>query len=460
MSLIATIVTVAFILLLFRMDREEDARVSWALWIPTLWYGVICSRPVSFWIHPNQSTDFMDRFTESSPIDATFYGLLILLAVLVLNRRADRVKSFLQVNLPVLLFFFYAFVSLSWSDDPAIAVKRWVKAVGDFAMILVVLTDPAGEAAVRRMFARVGFVLWPLSFLFILFYPSIGTMYDATEHVTMYTGVSTFKNLLGVACMVVGLASLWSFISAYKDRGMLHRARHMFAHGASFLMAAGLLVRANSMTSLSSFAFASVVMLVATTRRAQRRPALVLAMVLAVIGMAGFTLFFSSGGLLEDIGRNPTLTGRTLIWRAVLAQHINPLIGAGFESFWMGDRMQSVWSMSQVGIQQAHDGYLELYLNLGWIGITLLGFIIVTGYRNAFNLYKRDPTAGMLRIALITAGVVFGFTEAGFRMMSPDWIGFLLAVTAMPWCVAPQPQPDSSFVLRGRQAHSEMRILQ
>lgn len=433
MKIVATILTAVFIWWMFRLDRDKGARASWALWIPVIWFGIICSRPVSFWIHPDQGTDYVERFTESSPVDAAAYGLLIVLGVLVLNRRAARVKRFLQGNLPVLLFFFYCALSMAWSDDPAVAFKRWVKAIGDLVMVLVVLTDGDAELAIRRLYARVGFVLLPVSVLFILYYPSLGTTFDPTTNVTMYTGVATFKNLLGVLCMACGLGALWSSIGAYKDRGAPDRRRKMLAQGIAVALAAGLVVRADSMTSFSSFALAGMVMVVASWTWVRRRPPVLVACFVAVIAAAGFALFLSSGaGILQELGRNPTLTGRTMIWRAVLAQPINPVIGAGFESFWMGDRMTSVWSMSQVGIQQAHDGYLELYLNLGWIGLALLGTMIVTGYRNGLMLYRRDAHAGSLRIAFLTAAVVFAFTEAGFRMLSPDWFGFLLAVTAMP----------------------------
>jgi O-antigen ligase len=459
MKFFATAITIAFIYWLFRMDRHEERRASHALWIPVIWFGIICSRPVSFWLQPNRGADFMDRFTESSPIDAAAYGLLIVLGMLVLNRRAPRVKQFLQINLPVLLFFLYCALSLMWSDDPMVAFKRWIKAIGDLVMILLVLTDPDPEYALNRLYTRVGFVLLPMSVLFIYAYPELGTTYDPSEHITMYTGVATFKNLLGVLCMACGLGALWSFIGAFQDRAMTNRTRHMIAQGTAVVLALALVIRADSMTSFSSFMLAGFVMAVSSFVWVERRPPALVAAFLGVIAAAGFALFLSSGAsILQELGRNPTLTGRTVIWKAVLAQPINPLIGAGFESFWMGNRMESVWSMSQRGIQQAHDGYLELYLNLGWVGLSLLGMLIVTGYYNGLALYRRDPHAGRLRVPVLTAAVVFAFTEAGFRMLSPDWFGFLLAITAMPTAPAPEMKPRAPTLQRGRE-RKEVRIL-
>jgi O-antigen ligase len=300
-----------------------------------------------------------------------------------------------------------------------------------------------------------------MSVLFIVAFPSLGRTYDAVDHVTMYTGVATFKNLLGVLCMACGLACLWAFMGAWQDRESPRRIARLVAYGVNVLLAAGLVVRADSMTSLSSFALAGSLMVASSWKPVKRSPPLLVGMVLMVISIAGFALFASSGGaLLQGIGRNSTLTGRTLIWKAVLAQKIHPLIGAGFESFWMGNRMESVWTMSQNGIQQAHNGYLELYLNLGWIGLALLAAMIVAGYWNGLALYRRDPQAGRLRIAFLTAAVVFAFTEAGFRMLSPDWFGFLVAVTAMPLAAEAAQKSTGPVLLHSVHPRREARILQ
>ena len=64
-----------------------------------------------------------------------------------------------------------------------------------------------------------------------------------------------------------------------------------------------------------------------------------------------FAVFFdSSGGLVQDLGRNPTLTGRTAIWEAVLPMAGDPLIGTGYESFWLGKRLEKFWSVQRWGL--------------------------------------------------------------------------------------------------------------
>jgi len=150
------------------------------------------------------------------------------------------------------------------------------------------------------------------------------------------------------------------------------------------------------------------------------------------VALSIFGLFFNPKAMLSGLGRDPTLTGRTAIWHVVLSLHTNPLVGTGFESFWMGSRLLTVWDQTEKGIEEAHNGYLELYLNLGWVGISLLTAMIVTGYRSALITLRRSPHLGRIRLAFFTAGLIYSLTEAGFRMMSPIWIMFLLSVTDVP----------------------------
>ncbi len=330
------------------------------------------------------------------------------------------------------MFFGYCALSIAWSEYPFIALKRWSKSVGDLVMVMVVLTDPYPITATRRIFARLAFILLPLSVLFIGCFPELGSAFSPEDNVMMYFGVTTFKNLLGMICMVFGLVSVWSFIWAYEDRGVLHRTRHMIAHGAIVLMAVGLIVRADSMTSLSCLFLAGLVMVLVSQRWVSRRSGTVFAVIGGAIGLPLFALFVNTvGTLVHTLGRNSTLTGRTSIWKAVLSLHTNPLIGTGFESFGLGSRLEAVWNMSVKGIQEAHNGFIELYLNLGWVGLILLGVLIVTGYRNAVIMLRHDPESGKLKVALLTAALIFSFTEAGFRMLTPIWFAFLLAVSGV-----------------------------
>jgi O-antigen ligase len=132
------------------------------------------------------------------------------------------------------------------------------------------------------------------------------------------------------------------------------------------------------------------------------------------------------------MGRDPSLTGRTEIWKEVLALNTNPILGTGFESFWLGDRLEKIWANYWWHPNEAHNGYLEVYLNLGLVGVVLLAGVIVTGYRNVIRLLRWDAETGRIILAFFVVGIVYSFTEAGFRVLGAVWIFFLLATMAAP----------------------------
>ena len=150
------------------------------------------------------------------------------------------------------------------------------------------------------------------------------------------------------------------------------------------------------MTSISSFLMASTLLLWANSRAASRRPALVHFLTATMLAVSVAVLFFGvSPSVLGTMGRNPTLTDRTEVWSVCLSLVQNPVLGTGFESFWLGPRLEKMWSMYWWRPNEAHNGYLEIFLNLGWVGVAWLVVIIATGYRRVFRVWRRQPRAGI-----------------------------------------------------------------
>ena len=172
-------------------------------------------------------------------------------------------------------------------------------------------------------------------------------------------------------------------------------------------------------------------MLTTRLRFMKRNPAGVHVLVLSLAVSASLVVLLGGGaGAVQALGRNPTLTGRTDIWAAVIPMAPNPLVGAGFESFWLNPRVAERLAVLIPGLplNEAHDGYIEVYLNLGWVGLSLIGLILIDGYRRAVKTFRRDPAIGSLLLAYIFTETIYNITEAGFRMLHPIWIFFLLAV--------------------------------
>ncbi len=241
------------------------------------------------------------------------------------------------------------------------------------------------------------------------------------------------KNMLGMICLILALGAEWRLMGEFQGRHGNHKTGPRIAQITLFAMALWLLWIANSVTSLSCFLMASGLIVVTRRPGVARNRAVIHLLVVVLVVVALSALFLDAGaGLVKSVGRDPTLTGRTGLWKQLISMSPNALLGAGYESFWLGKRLEQLWSVFRWHPNEAHNGYLEVFLNLGWIGLGLLAMVIVTGYRNVVQVLRRDREIGRLKLAYFIVGVTYSFTEAGFRMMSPIWVFFLLATIAVP----------------------------
>jgi O-antigen ligase len=115
---------------------------------------------------------------------------------------------------------------------------------------------------------------------------------------------------------------------------------------------------------------------------------------------------------------------------------VNTWIGAGFESFWLGERLSRLAALYYFKPTQAHNGYLEVYLNLGWVGLCLLGGVLVAAYRTIQKrlIFSSDPSRGEARgpvlatfgMAYLTAYLLHNVTEGAFKALNFLFVVFLI----------------------------------
>jgi len=132
------------------------------------------------------------------------------------------------------------------------------------------------------------------------------------------------------------------------------------------------------------------------------------------------------------LGRDMTLTGRTEIWQRVLSVDINPLFGVGYYSFWLVKRIDWIALGWMFQLNEAHNGYIETYLNGGWVGLALLGALLITSLRRVVGdaVHGRDREAFLLAFAVIL--VIYNVSESAFNRLTPIWVIGLLAMTVFP----------------------------
>jgi exopolysaccharide production protein ExoQ len=427
-SQIALLVFVAGIVALFILERRDNKqRTSLALWLPAVYFFIIASRPVSAWFGGGIAS--AQYLQDGSPLDAAVYAMLYALAAVVLVQRRARVIKLLRHSWPVLLFCLYCLISLIWSDYPLVALKRWVKLLGDLMIALIVLSDSNPVHALKRLLAWTGFVLLPVSVLFIKYYPHLGKDYDAWTGAQYFQGISYNKNGLGAICLYWGVGWVWLLTNTLTE--WPRRRRPALIAAAVLAMSVWLLSKSSSATSLSCFVMGTILIVMARSRAISRMPALIHCAAFAMIGVAFGALFLdrSALGLLQ---RDSTLTGRTELWDAIFKIPVNPIVGAGYESFWTGWRIEALWKIYWWRPTQAHNGFIEIFINLGSVGLALVALMLFIAYSRAIKAIRRREAWGGLLLAYSVIIIPYNFTEATIRVQNLPWLFVLLALVGIP----------------------------
>ncbi len=419
------------IAVLFYLDRDSSSHTSKALWLPVMWLWIVGSRPVSSWLGISTGPT-EQQLLDGSPLDRAIFLILLVAGILVLVHRSHRTSVLLRAGWPILIYFSYCLLSVLWSDFPDIAFRRWTKALGDLVMVLIVVTDAEPAAALKRFFSRTAFILMPASVLVIKYFGNLGRTYDSFTGEPMNIGVTTTKNILGVTTLVLSLGVVWRILTLLRDSHQPNRGRHLFAQGTLLAFGVSLLVIAYSATSVVCFALGTAIMLATGLLFPRFRPTFIHALVLGALLAGGLLVFLGAeANIVHALGRQTDLTGRLAIWNAVIPMTPNAVVGAGFESFWLGSRLQTLWRVFPVlRPNEAHNGYIEVYLNLGWVGVALIALVLINGYRRATAAFQRESALGALLVSYVVVAAIYSITEAGFRMLDVIWIFLLLAVAA------------------------------
>jgi O-antigen ligase len=379
---VALLLWLLFALWLLRFDPAREPRTSLALWVPLIWMFIVGSRLPSQWLGGQVGVTASQAFEEGNELDRSIFALLILLAFVVLVSRSFNWARFFTRNFFLMAFLIFALLSVLWSDFAFVAFKRWFRDLGNYLVILVVLSDPHPLEAVRTLLRRLCYLLIPFSILLIKYFPQIGKQYEFWSGNSMFVGAATSKNMLGVLCLVSGIYLFWDTIARWSERKERRTKRIIVLNIVLLGMTLWLLNLANSATSRICLALGCLVIAAAHTRAVKRNPAIlkILIPVCLCVYMVLQFGFGINGELVGMVGRNANLTGRTDLWKLLLSMHTNPVLGTGYESFWLGSRLMYVWQV-MAGINEAHNGYLDVYLNLGAIGVVLLVGFLLSSFR-------------------------------------------------------------------------------
>jgi hypothetical protein len=427
---VASLIVLALIAWLFRRDIRERPNITSALWLPFFWVIFSATKFLSQWFELFGLNVGGTSVEDGSPVDALSFLVIIVLGLVVLRRRQMDWQEFMRRNRWVTIYLLYCLLAVLWSDFPLVAFKRWIKLFGQPVMVLVLLTEPDPMESFRRLMKRFAYVLAPLSILFIKYYPDLGRSFDLWSGLPMNIGITPHKNILGCDCFIVALFFLWHFLQTRRREPGRARTKELLLCLFFFAALAWLFNSANSSTSLGALMLGVAIMLFLGLRSVNPRRISVYLLVGALILIPAELVFGLYEEIIHLLGRNPSLTDRTEIWGILLHWDLNPVLGEGFESFWLGDSVDRIATLVPgLVINEAHNGYLETYINLGLLGVGFTIAMIIATYLKGCRALLDDFEFGRFRLSYLAAFLVYNWTEAAFRTHAfPFFVFFLIAI--------------------------------
>lgn len=361
------------------------------------------------------------------PVFAIIAGLAL--------RRLDRIvrawPAILLLGLTVLL----AFASKWWSIDAATTQRRVIALTmaGAFALYL---GSVYRGVALPRLLACAGLVMAVGSLVFVLAFPPIGIHRDVNDG--LWRGMWYEKNQMGqvMVCVAVAAAA-WLSVAD----------RHWRIAAITLVLATFLMIMSQSKTSLLCWLIGFG--LVGAVWAARQGGA-----VLGVLTVWGATFAaiavgvgFLLGGpaILVALGKDPSLTGRTEIWAALMDMVAErPWTGYGYAAFWTRTSVPADIIQAQTGwlVPSAHNGWIDLLVQVGWPGAVLVGTILLIGFAaTVARLSTSGLVEGGFSLAYLAIVATLSLSES-VLMHHQDlaWV-MVLAIVARSTMLQGYPSP-------------------
>jgi len=242
------------------------------------------------------------------------------------------------------------------------------------------------------------------------------------------------KNALGCIAFLSGIFLVWDLMEKRASQEVKADRTDLLNRMVLLSMVCWLLVKAQSSTSLVCFVLGLCIMLAMRLPFARLQVRYLGGYALGTVFLV--LLFYAvpavREGLVAFLAKDMTLTGRTDIWTDLLRERINPLLGTGYQSFWLGPRVEHYWAKWVFHPNQAHNGYLETYINGGLIGVCLLMTMIVSTGSNLRKDLLLGSSYGTLRFSFFVTVICYNWTEAMFNRLTPIWFVLLIAALNYP----------------------------
>ncbi|WP_349311040.1 O-antigen ligase family protein [Brevundimonas subvibrioides] len=356
------------------------------------------------------------------------YAIIIALVAL----RADRVARAWPALLMVLALVLHAYASKYWSIDAETTARR-VLAMGMASVFAVYLGVVFRGVHLPRLLMGMGLILGVGSLVFVFAFPAIGVHHGDNDG--LWRGLWYEKNQMG-GIMVAGAAASAACLAS-------EQTRHRWLPFIALLVTTLLVLATQSKTSLLCLLLA--VGLIAglwAMRRGGAAFSVVAIWVGVVLIATGTYVFITEPAVvLKALGKDPSLTGRTDIWVSLMHKvSVHPWTGYGYQAFWGRESVPAMFVRAETGwpVPSAHNGWIDLLVQLGWPGAFAVGIVVAVGFfGSVFRVATDGPKEGWWALGYFLAFLLLSLSESVLLSHANlPWV-LMLAIVARATAFAP-----------------------
>jgi O-antigen ligase len=322
-------------------------------------------------------------------------GLVYCATAVLFLRDAGRLRRSVLAAWPVWLFGGIALASSFWSIDPNITIRRSIALLGT-TLAGVYAGATCDSRQLRRAVVIAAWVIVLGSGVMVLYTPDLGIHHDI--HDGYWRGAFLHKNNLGEFATLAAVCFMLECLVA-------RRLAVMPLVGIACCL--WLLIGAGSRTAWVMMPVLAALVAAFACWEA-RKVAKIAAVILVVVAVVAPSIDWAwVGALLE---RDESLTGRIPLWSLVwtdIAQR--PFLGYGYGAYWLGKAGLSPLYWATLGWRdspnQAHNGFLDLWLECGVLGILAVLATVVVFLRAQSS---QDPVERAAEWSFVALAIGFG----------------------------------------------------
>jgi len=336
---------------------------------------------------PFQARNYdVQQIGSSNLINQVVYTLLFVISAISVLPKFNQLVELIKKERFLSLFLLWCTLSVIWSDYSFIAFKRLFQFYTIVIICLAVLLHHNSLSAIMKHFKVL------LSFYLVITLIAVLTIPGASDPTSYsWRGLTPSKNLLGQSALI----SILIWFNSIRQGNLLNKLISVFMLIISLILLFGSL----SMTSISVFfIIVSLAILFKIERSLFYKLGIGNSYSIMIFIAVGFTLlvtYYAAPEVLstlpESFGKDATFTGRTELWNDIFQEAKNQFIlGHGFNSFW-GINNPNLYYLYQKYIwlpNQAHNGYLDILIDVGIIGLLLFIGLITNYFVNFRRLNK------------------------------------------------------------------------